>query len=284
MVKEELPRRTRTRSSRPGVSGRKAATRLRALYDRLVAVYGPQSWWPARTAFEVVVGAYLTQNTAWKSVERSIANLETHGILSIDGLRRIPEDRLRELIRPSGFMQRKAAALKAFVAFLDEHYGGQIDALRDEARRSPITVRQQLLALAGVGPETADAILLYALDAPAMVVDTYLRRVVTRHGLALESAKYTVIQSLAEGAFAPDQLREDAQELARHYNEFHALFVQVGKDDCGPVARCERCPLGMIFPTRAPDGIRARTGNRAGCSLRCLNQSRQTARLLRGCP
>ena len=236
------------RQSPPDGPGRNAATRLRGLYDRLVATYGPQSWWPAQTAFEVVVGAYLTQNTAWKSVERSIANLESHGILNIDGLRQVSEERLRELIRPSGFMLRKAAALKAFVAFLDAHYDGQIEALREAARQSPGTVREQLLPLPNVGPETADAILLYALDAPAMVVDTYLRRVVTRHGLAPEKAAYSMIQSLAEEAFAADRQRERPQELTRHYNEFHALFVQVGKDYCGPVARCEGCPLRSDLP------------------------------------
>jgi endonuclease-3 related protein len=234
-------------------SASKEARRLRALYDRLVKRYGPQSWWPAKTAFEVIVGAYLTQNTAWKSVERSIANLESHGILSIDGLRGISEERLRDLIRPSGFMVRKAAAVKAFVAFVDARYGGRLGALRDAARQSPSAVREQLLELPGVGPETADAILLYALDAPAMVVDTYLRRVVTRHGLAPESAKYGAIQSLAEEAFAADRLRENPGELARHYNEFHALFVQVGKDYCGPVPRCENCPLkGDLARARRP--------------------------------
>jgi endonuclease III related protein len=248
MVKEALRRRTKTKLPPPDSTGGKAARRLRALYDRLVATYGPQSWWPAKTAFEVIVGAYLTQNTAWTTVERSIANLEAHGILSIDGLRGISEDKLRELIRPSGFMLRKAAALKAFVAFLDAHYSGEIETLRDVARRTPGKVREQLLALAGVGPETADAILLYALDALAMVVDAYLRRVVTRHGLAQETAKYTAIQSLAEAAFAPDRLRDNSQELARHYNEFHALFVQVGKDFCGAVARCENCPLRHHLP------------------------------------
>ena len=249
MVRELLQPRTRPETSQPGRPfGRQATRRLRALYDRLVATYGPQSWWPAKTAFEVIVGAYLTQNTAWKSVERSIANLEAHGILSIDGLRSIPEDQLRALIRPSGFMLRKATALKAFVAFLDAHYSGQIDALRDAAARSSGAVRKELLALPGVGPETADAILLYALGAPAMVVDTYLRRVVTRHELAPEKANYAAIQSLAEAAFAPDCLREDPRELARHYNEFHALFVQIGKDYCGPVARCESCPLRYDLP------------------------------------
>ncbi|MGA7523814.1 MAG: base excision DNA repair protein [Acidobacteriaceae bacterium] len=248
MAREATHRRSGTQSPPTGPSQRKAAERLRALYDRLVAAYGPQAWWPAKTAFEVIVGAYLTQNTAWKSVQRSIANLEAHGILSIDGLRRIPEDKLRELIRPSGFMLRKAAALKAFVAFLDAHYGGEIGSLRDAAQRSPGMVRERLLALPNVGPETADAILLYALDVPAMVVDTYLRRVVTRHGLVPENANYAAIQSLAQAAFAPDRLRENRQEFARHYNEFHALFVQVGKDHCGPIARCESCPLRGDLP------------------------------------
>ncbi|HEX3985346.1 MAG TPA: base excision DNA repair protein [Acidobacteriaceae bacterium] len=249
MVKQRPQHPARINSPRSdAASGRRAPARIRALYDRLAAAWGPQSWWPAKTPFEVIVGAYLTQNTAWKSVERSIANLEAHGILSIDGLRRIPEERLREHIRPSGFMLRKAAALKAFVAFLDADYQGRIESLRDAARPSPATVREQLLTLPGVGPETADAILLYALDAPAMVVDTYLRRVVTRHGLAPERASYTAIQSLAEAAFAPHPLPDPPGERTRHYNEFHALFVQVGKEFCGPVARCENCPLRFDLP------------------------------------
>lgn len=247
-MKGSPQRQARTKTSGAAPSQGKASRRLRALYDRLVATCGPQSWWPAKTAFEVIVGAYLTQNTAWKSVERSIANLETHGILSIEGLRTIPEEELRQIIRPSGFMVRKAAALKAFVAFLDAHYGGQMDSLGAAARQSAATVREQILTLPGVGPETADAILLYALDAPAMVVDTYLRRVVTRHGLAPENAGYAAIQALAEAAFATDPLRDNPQELARHYNEFHALFVQVGKDYCGPVPRCEGCPLRYDLP------------------------------------
>ena len=221
------------------------ARRLRSLYDHLVQRFGPQQWWPAHSAFEVVIGAYLTQNTAWKSVERSIANLEARGALSIDGLRATPESELRDLIRPSGFMLRKAAALKAFVAFLDARYAGNMDDLRAAAIDHPHVVRDQLLALLSVGPETADAILLYALDAPAMVVDEYLRRIATRHRLLPENAKYAAIQSLAEQAFAPD--RSDQSEspitLARHYNEFHALIVHIGKSHCGRVARCQGCPL-----------------------------------------
>jgi endonuclease III related protein len=213
------------------------------MYEYLVRRFGPQQWWPARSAFEVVVGAYLTQNTAWTSVERSIANLEARGVLSIDGLRAVPEDELRQLIRPSGFMIRKAQALKAFIVFLDAGYAGEVERLQQEALRAPVLVRQQLLALLGVGPETADAIRLYALGAPAMVVDEYLRRITVRHGLVHEGAKYAEIQTLAEHAFARDRKKEKPEELARHYNEFHALMVQVGKSNCRRTALCKGCPL-----------------------------------------
>ena len=213
------------------------------MYERLVERFGPQQWWPAKGPFEVVVGAYLTQNTAWTSVERSIARLEARGVLSVAGLRGIGEEELRELIRPSGFMLRKAAALKAFVAFLDASCGGSMETLRRGAARDASAVRHKLLALPGVGNETADAILLYALDAPAMVVDEYLRRVTTRHGLVREKAKYAEIQALAEAAFVEDGQRESPEALARHYNEFHALVVQIGKLHCGRRAQCEGCAL-----------------------------------------
>lgn len=251
MAKDDRKRGGRTGSTNgPGRSV--AARRLRAMYERLVKRYGPQQWWPAQTPFEVVVGAFLTQNTAWRSVERSIANLESHGILNLAGLRGIPEEKLRELVRPSGFMVRKAAALKAFVAFLDARYTGSMKRLRGAAQRSPHAVREELLSLPGVGPETADAILLYALDAPAMVVDEYLRRIVTRHGLLPENAKYAETQALAEEGFAPNagQDREEPADLARHYNEFHALVVEIGKRHCGRVARCEECPLKFDLPHR----------------------------------
>lgn len=237
------------KGSRP-VERSDAATRLHLMYERLVKRFGPQQWWPARSPFEVVVGAFLTQNTAWKSVERSIANLEARGVLTVSGLREIGEDELRALIRPSGFMLRKAAALKAFVAFLDAEYGGEMGALQAAALQDEAAVRERLLKLPGVGPETADAILLYALGAPAMVVDEYLRRIAVRHGLVHEGAKYSEIQSLAEEAFAKESAAEEPEELARHYNEFHALVVQIGKLHCGRVARCEGCPLAWDFEGR----------------------------------
>jgi endonuclease III related protein len=231
-----------------------AAHRLRAMYDHLVALWGPQQWWPAQSAFEVIIGAYLTQNTAWTSVERSIANLRSGGALSIanlrsggalsiDGLRAVSEEDLRILIRPSGFMLRKAAALKSFIAFLDARFDGSIEALRQAAAADAPVVREQLLALLGVGPETADAILLYALSVPAMVVDEYLRRIVTRHALIHEKAKYPEIQALAEQALASESGSESPADRARHYNEFHALMVQIGKLHCGRTPRCENCPL-----------------------------------------
>ena len=222
------------------------------MYERLVETWGPQQWWPAKTPFEVVIGAYLTQNTAWKSVERSIANLRARGALSVRGLRAIPAAELRELIRPSGFMIRKAAALKAFVAFLDQHYGGRMAALHRDARLRPSAVRKNLLDLPGVGPETADAILLYALQVPAMVVDEYFRRVVTRHGLVPTHAKYAEIQALAEQAFADEIISENRDVLARHYNEFHALMVETGKRHCGRAASCETCPLAFDLKKSSP--------------------------------
>lgn len=215
---------------------RTATRRLREFYSHLVEVYGPQQWWPAKTPFEVVIGAYLTQNTAWNSVELSIANLAERGLLSVAAIRELPEAELRELIRPSGYMRRKAAAIKAFVAFLDGFYDGSLENLAEE---TPEIARERLLALPGVGPETADAILLYALGYPAIVVDEYLRRVVTRHGLLAENAKYAEIQALGEAAFAG----EPDAERAQHCNEFHALVVEVGKRHCRRTPICEGCPL-----------------------------------------
>ena len=237
-----------------------ADRRLRAMYHTLLERFGPQEWWPAQTSFEVVVGAYLTQNTAWTSVERSIANLKERDALSVAGLRAISEEELRTLIRPSGFMLRKAAALKAFVTFLDAHYQGDMEALRTRALQHAAKVRHELLALPGVGPETADAILLYALDAPAMVVDEYLRRIAIRHRLVHERAKYADIQSLAEQAFVHDALRETSEELARHYNEFHALVVQIGKLHCGRTPRCEGCPLAWDLKEHSPGCISSGSG------------------------
>ena len=219
---------------RPG-----SAERLRRIHDQLAQGYGPQYWWPAETPFEVILGAYLTQNTAWKAVEHSLANLRAAGALTVGGLRSLPLEELRRCIQPSGFFTRKAPALKAFVAMLDEEFGGSLEALA----ATPITALQQrLLALPGVGPETADAILLYALNHPVPVADEYLRRIAERHKL-LElpsgSKSYDALVELTRQTFASDP----AAQHARLFNEFHALTVAVGKAHCGRTARCEGCPL-----------------------------------------
>jgi endonuclease III related protein len=213
---------------------------LRNFHDQLAAAYGPQQWWPAQTPLEVIVGAYLTQNTSWRGVERSIANLVERGVMNLEGLRAIQEDELRILIRPSGYMVRKAAAIKAFVSFLDREHDSSLARL---AAQATSVVRRQLLELPGVGEETADAILLYALLHPVAVVDEYLRRIADRHGLAGRDRKYGEVQQLVDSAFANDP----AEFRLQLYNEFHALVVSVGKHHCGPKARCEGCPLAVFY-------------------------------------
>jgi endonuclease-3 related protein len=215
------------------------AARLRRMYNELAQAYGPQHWWPAKTPFEVILGAYLTQNTAWKAVERSLDNLRSAGALTLDGLRAVPVAKLRRLIRPSGFYTRKAPALKAFVAMVDAEFGGSLDAL---AAAPTGALRRRLLALPGVGPETADAILLYALGHAVPVADEYLRRIAERHGLVelpKGAKRYDALTELTRRAFAGDP----AAEQKRLFNEFHALTVAVGKAHCGRTARCEGCPL-----------------------------------------
>ncbi len=235
------------------------ARALRAFYDALMAAYGPQHWWPSETAIETVVGAYLTQNTSWRNVERSIVNLKAAGVLTVPGLRALSDDELRVLIRPSGYMVRKAAAIQAFVRLLDERYGGELAAMAN----APLDeTREALLALPGVGPETADAILLYALAQPVMVVDEYLRRVVTRHGLVEATARYHDVQQVALAAFQDDA----SGSWLAHFNEFHALIVMVGKTHCGGVPRCEGCPLnqpGFSPPALAQAATRPRRVQKA---------------------
>ena len=204
---------------------------LEAMFTRLEAAYGPQHWWPGDTATEVVVGAILTQNTAWTNVERAIDNLKRAGGLGWTALRDMPESQLAELIRPSGTFRVKARRLKAFVQYLWEvHRGSLASALDGELEDA----RADLLGIHGIGPETADAILLYAGGRPTFVVDAYTRRVLRRHGIIDDPATYEAVRRMFHEAIPRD---------TRTYNEFHALLVQVGKRQCGTVARCEGCPL-----------------------------------------
>ena len=232
------------------------ARRLRRMHDWLERAYGPQYWWPAETQFEVVLGAYLTQNTSWKAVERSLANLRNAGALTVEGVRAHSLAELQELIRPSGFYTRKAPALKAFVDMLDDEFEGSLEVL---AATPTEALRQRLLALPGVGLETADAILLYALGHAIPVADEYLRRVVDRHELldktpGKDRKSYEALAALTREAFAEDPMRKQ-----RHlFGEFHALVVAVGKAHCAKRADCAGCPLG--HDPHQSDSARTRPG------------------------
>lgn len=222
------------------------AQRLRRIHGLLFKAYGPQHWWPAQTAFEVILGAYLTQNTSWKAVERSLANLNSAGALTLDGIRALSLDELSTLIRPSGFVTRKAPAIKAFVSLVDNEFSGSLELV---AAAPAYELRTRLLALPGVGPETADAILLYAFRKPVPVADEYLRRIAERHRLiepapAQNRKGYQALANLTREAFAGDP--EDSH--AQLFNEFHALVVAVGKAHCGRTASCSGCPLASDLP------------------------------------
>ncbi len=220
-----------------------SAKRLRKIHDALFRAYGPQNWWPARTRFEVILGAYLTQNTAWTSVTLSLANLRRARALTLAGIRRLTLPRLTELIRPSGFATRKASAILAFVHMLDSEFSGSLSKL---ASTPTPTLEARLLALPGVGPETSHAILLYALSHPIPVADEYLRRIAERHNLLpppIPKNRQTYIQlhALTQSAFASDPTPGHPSL----FNEFHALTVAVGKAHCGRTPRCTNCPLAF---------------------------------------
>jgi endonuclease III related protein len=237
-------------------------------YRALLTRWGPQNWWPAQSRFEVIVGAYLTQNTNWSNVERAITNLRRAGALSVKGIRELPLKRLQELIRPSGYYRQKAEKLKAFIRFLDINYSGSLDRMFAQATEK---LRAELLALNGVGPETADSILLYAGNHPVFVVDTYTRRILERHGIIPAKTKYEEIRAIIEqsvSSSAPELLRVAEQgadprhavsrmsrssrgELAQHYNELHALIVRTGNLYCRSTPKCEGCPLQKFLTAEA---------------------------------
>lgn len=210
--------------------------RLQAIYTTLFKVFGPQQWWPGDTDFEVMVGAVLTQNTAWSNVEKAIANLKRERLLTPRRLRAVPAKRLAALIRPSGYYNVKARRLSHLLAFIDHEYGGSLKRMfRDDAQ----TLRNKLLAVHGIGPETADSILLYAARKPLFVIDAYTKRIFSRHGLLAEHADYDAAQLLFMKRLPPD---------VQLYNEYHALIVRVGKEYCKKsVPRCSLCPLRVFL-------------------------------------
>ena len=173
---------------------------LRKYYEALYAAWGPQHWWPAESRFEVIVGAYLTQNTAWTNVERALENLRAASLLDIEGIRSVSLAKLQRLIRPSGYFRQKAARLKTFIRFLDKNYEGSLDKLFAEPTEK---LRNILLDLNGIGPETADSILLYAGNHPVFVVDAYTRRILSRHEILSEKADYEDIRTVVQNALEP---------------------------------------------------------------------------------
>jgi endonuclease III related protein len=243
---------------------------VRQYYRALYRAWGAQHWWPAETRFEVIVGAYLTQNTAWTNVELALANLRAANVLSVEGIRGTSLAELERLIRPSGYFRQKATRLKTFIAFLDKTFSGSLDQLFAQPTNQ---LRAELLGLNGVGPETADSILLYAGNHPVFVVDAYTRRILDRHGILPANTDYEDIRQVFERSLTPvaQEHPETAAQLesgirgAAHlpsamstavrtalvqvYNEMHGLIVGAGKNYCRKnKAACEGCPLRPFLP------------------------------------
>jgi len=204
---------------------------LMKIYEVLCAHFGPQGWWPADGSFEVIVGSILTQNTSWRNVEKAIANLRTAGALSPKRMLELGEDDLAELIRSSGYYRVKARRLLHFLSFLKDRYGFSLDAMLSQPLPK---IRAELLRVKGIGPETADSILLYAGNYPIFVVDAYTKRILERHGLARKGSSYEELQDLFVRALPRD---------AHLFNEYHALLVRLGKSRCLGRPRCRGCVL-----------------------------------------
>lgn len=205
-------------------------------FNSLFTALGPQHWWPGETPFEVIVGAILTQNTSWTNVEVALANLRGEELLTIDGIERVNQRHLAQLLRPAGYFRQKARKLKAFVKFLRVKHAGSV---RRMFATPTLALREKLLNVWGIGPETADSILLYAGQHPVFVVDAYARRVFARHGWIGEKAKYEDVRWMVERQFPGD---------VKRFNELHALIVRTGKTWCRPHdERCGECPLGRYL-------------------------------------
>jgi len=219
--------------------------RLLEIYRRLYAVYGPQRWWPAETPFEVIVGAILTQSAAWANVEKAIANLNAADALSARGLARLSEGDLAGLVYPAGYYNAKARKLKVFVEMLGSRFGGELERLLATPREE---LRGLLLATHGIGPETADSILLYAAGRPVFVIDAYTRRLFSRLGVAPPRVSYDSWQAL---------FMENLEADAALFNEYHALIVRQGKEVCRRRPRCDVCPLLDVCPTGGSGAVKA---------------------------
>ena len=218
------------------------AARLRRAYDLMRQRFGHQHWWPGETPFEVCVGAILTQNTNWGNVERAIGNLRAARVLEPKKLFALPERRLAELIRPAGYFNVKARRLRSFLRVLVEEFHGDLDRL---FAGEMATVRARLLAISGVGPETADSMLLYAGGHLSFVVDAYTKRIFHRHGWAGENADYRELQGLCASAL----VQKPRAACLDYWQDYHAQLVMVGKHFCRTRAPlCDQCPLKPLLP------------------------------------
>ena len=213
---------------------------LQDIHGRLEVHYGPTHWWPGDSPFEIAVGAILTQNAAWANVEKAIANLKERRLLAPAKILACREARLHDTIRPSGFFRVKADRLRSFCQYLIDRYRGSMARM---AKRPLAELRPELLAVHGIGPETADDILLYACEKPVFVVDAYTRRILSRHGLCEPKIAYEDLRALFEGHL-------DANVAL--FKEYHGLIVYAGKDFCRKKPRCEACPLGALLRPGQP--------------------------------
>ncbi len=205
--------------------------KLLEIYEVLYGTFGPRHWWPGDSPFEVIVGAILTQNTAWVNVSRAISQLKGKNLMTPQAIYKLDEHLLTDLIRPAGYYNLKASRLRNFMGFLFKQYSGDLEKMFSEKMD---ILREKLLAVKGIGRETADSILLYAGGFPSFVVDAYTKRILSRHLMVSEDADYEEIRSLFM-----DNLPNDT----RLFNEYHALLVHLGKTFCKKNPRCEECPI-----------------------------------------
>ena len=206
------------------------------IYQRLYDVYGPQKWWPAKSPFEVIVGAILVQNTAWNNAQLAIEKLREADLLTADRLYNVPVEELEKLIRSAGYYRMKARRLRNVLDYLHENYSGSVERFLDVDTE---TLRCELLSINGIGPETADSVLLYAAMRPVFVVDAYTNRVFKRHRWIDYDAGYDDIQSY---------FHSHLEASAPLYNEYHALIVKIGHLHCRKTPQCEQCPLEEWIP------------------------------------
>jgi endonuclease III related protein len=218
----------------------KQSNKLIGIYRRLYERYGAQHWWPANTRFEMILGAILTQNTAWTNVEKAIYGLKKEGLLSLKALRKISQAQLARVIRPSGFFNQKAKRIKSLVRYLDKNHGGRLTRLLSRPAKES---RGELLSLSGIGPETADSILLYAANRPVFVVDAYTRRIFHRLGILEKTSDYEAIRAHFEVNLPPKPSL---------FNEYHALIVRHAKTHCRKKPICQNCPLDKVCLKRTP--------------------------------